>query len=151
MVKEMEEQSIPCFNPYTRRVKSGAVDVENYMPVRRGRRPKWDDELGRLSREAVDELKKVTDLEIPALMRGIAALARLAAEGEAVKKRNESLAQELEQALRQSEYYKNKLKQFADSVRNYLSTLDASRIRGLDETLRELENLEPARSPAVVQ
>lgn len=151
VVSEMEGQSVPCFNPYTRRVKSGSADIENFMPVRRGRRSKWDDELSRLSREAVDELKKVTDLEIPALMRGIAAMARLAAEGEAARKRNESLTQELEHALRQSEYYKNKLKQFADSVRDYLATRDVSRIRGLDETLCELESSEPARSPVVMQ
>lgn len=137
-IRELEGQSIPCFNPYTRRVKTGADTHGSYIPARRGRKPKWDEELSRLSREAVDELKKVTDVEIPALMRGIMALARLASEAETERRRSESLKDELEQANRQAEYYKKRLEQLSRDIQDYLATRDASRISDITETIRQI-------------
>lgn len=139
VINEMVLEEITCFNPYTRRIEGDDDNLNEYLPVHGGRRPKHDDEVYNLIKDMIIDIKTISDIDIPSLLTGIAALTKGAANSQSLANEINRLRDELSHEHHLRERYQLMLYKLSRSIRDYILTKNIECLSGLEEYLRESE------------
>lgn len=111
VIQRMQEQEIPCFDPYEKETEQLKESSETEMAAI----------------EALKELRKITNVDLPAFVESVNMLYDKASVNEQLKRELAAIQQQLDEcrqkeqnAVMECEYYRRRLKELTGAVKSYM-------------------------------
>jgi len=133
LIKEIEAEGIPCYNPYTRtRVSNAGRKPANYTPIdSSGQLIDWISQL-------VNNIQSLQVASLHDLIKGLRDLSSLAAGNQGMSRQLARHNQEMQEMFHRVQMLENKLAELKDINRKFIEMKDADKLSNLKDYLDKL-------------